>query len=285
MAFATRPRAYQLPEKKENSTIIIRIECIRLRRFPSPRRRPARRVRRTRAATGRRRAHTVAHDRHESGETTPNAPLCCCDGTEGRHRDRSAPSRRGRRADGARRSPRRPAAPAARQGNAWPMGGGCPRRSGNTAVTETVPAWLAARLAARSRSRPSEAPRRAHGSPGVTSSLLYHGHHGCQQTARLTTGGRTGVTAAQGMCGSLPKFRVIPRECPVEARQLMIICPYPFCNASCKCGLGRPVDLVRRRSLLEGEGRGEVPMMSGSAVRYPVQVQVAPEAARCERSA
>ena len=132
---------------------------------------------------------------------------------------------------------------------------------------------------------PIEGPRRAHGSPGVPSSLLYHGHHGCRQAARLTTGGRTGVTAAQGMCGSLPKFRVIPRECPVEACQLMIICPYPFCNASCKSGLGRPVDLVRRRSLLEGEGRGEVPMMSGSAVRYPAQVQVAPEAARCERSA
>ena len=138
---------------------------------------------------------------------------------------------------------------------------------------------------ARSRYRVSKAPRRARGSPGVTSSLLYHRHHGRQQAARLTTGGRIGVTAAQGICGSLPKFRLIPRECPVEARQLMIICPYPFCNASCKSGLGRPVDLVRRRSLLEGEGRGEVPMMSGSAVRYPVQVQVAPEAARCERSA
>ena len=138
---------------------------------------------------------------------------------------------------------------------------------------------------ARSRSCLSGAARRAHGSPGVTSSLLYHRHHGRQQATRLTTGGRIGVTAAQGICGSLPKFRVIPRECPVEAHQLMIICPYPFCNASCKSGLGRPVDLVRRRSLLEGEGRGEVPMMSGSAVRCPVQVQVAPEAARCERSA
>jgi len=89
----------------------------------------------------------------------------------------------------------------------------------------------------------------------------------------------------QEMCGSLPKFRVIPGECPVEGRQLMIICPYPFCNASWKSGLGRPVDLVRRRSLLEGEGRGEVTMVSGPAGRYPVQVQVAFEAARCERSA
>lgn len=87
------------------------------------------------------------------------------------------------------------------------------------------------------------------------------------------------------MCGSLPKFGVIPRECPVEGRHLMIICPYPICNASWKSGLGRPVDLVRRRSLLREEGRGEVPKMSGPAVRCPVQVQVAFGAARCERIA
>jgi hypothetical protein len=48
---------------------------------------PPRRVRRTRPATGRRRAHTVAHGRHESGETAPDAALCCCDGTVGRHLD------------------------------------------------------------------------------------------------------------------------------------------------------------------------------------------------------
>jgi hypothetical protein len=63
-----------------------------------PRRRAPRRVRRSRAATGRRRAHTVAHSCRESGETTPDAPLCCCDGTEGRHLDGSAPAGRGRRA-------------------------------------------------------------------------------------------------------------------------------------------------------------------------------------------
>lgn len=37
------------------------------------------------------------------------------------------------------------------------------------------------------------------------------------------------------------KFRVIPGECPVGGSQLMIICPYPFCDASWKRGLGRPV--------------------------------------------
>ena len=39
----------------------------------------------------------------------------------------------------------------------------------------------------------------------------------------------------------LAKFRVIPGECPVGGSQLMIICPYPFCDASWKRGLGRPV--------------------------------------------
>jgi len=63
---------------------------------------------------------------------------------------------------------------------------------------------------------------------------------------------RLEVTVVQEMCSSLTKFRVIPGECPVERRQLVIICPYPFCNASWKSGLGYPVDLVRRRSLLGG---------------------------------
>jgi hypothetical protein len=57
-----------------------------------------------------------------------------------------------------------------------------------------------------------------------------------------------------GRTDLLPKFRLIPGECPVEDSRLMIICPYPFCDASWKSGLGRPVDLVRRRSLLRGEG-------------------------------
>jgi hypothetical protein len=50
-----------------------------------------------------------------------------------------------------------------------------------------------------------------------------------------------------------PKLRVFPGECRVEGRRLMIICPYPFCNASWKS--------------------------------CPVLVQVAFGAARCERSA
>jgi hypothetical protein len=50
-----------------------------------------------------------------------------------------------------------------------------------------------------------------------------------------------------------PKLRVITGECRVEGRRLMIICPYPFCNASWKS--------------------------------CPVLVQVAFGAARCERSA
>ena len=45
----------------------------------------------------------------------------------------------------------------------------------------------------------------------------------------------------QRMDSTLAKFRVIPGECPVGGSQLMIICPYPFCNASWKRGLGRPV--------------------------------------------
>jgi hypothetical protein len=44
-----------------------------------------------------------------------------------------------------------------------------------------------------------------------------------------------------GVDSTLAKFRVIPGECPVGASQLMIICPYPFCDASWKRGLGRPV--------------------------------------------
>jgi hypothetical protein len=32
-----------------------------------------------------------------------------------------------------------------------------------------------------------------------------------------------------------PKLRVIPGECRVEGRRLMIICPYPICSASWKC--------------------------------------------------
>ena len=40
-------------------------------------------------------------------------------------------------------------------------------------------------------------------------------------------------TEADGWVSS--KLRVIPVECRVEACQLMIICPYPFCSASWKC--------------------------------------------------
>jgi len=53
------------------------------------------------------------------------------------------------------------------------------------------------------------------------------------------------------MCGSLPKFTAIPAECPVQGRQLMIICPYPFCNAGWKSGLGGPVVFAQQRSLLK----------------------------------
>lgn len=67
---------------------------------------------------------------------------------------------------------------------------------------------------------------------------------------------RARVPTLRRMCGSLPNFTVIPAECPVAGSQLMIICPYPFCNASWKSGLGRPVILKQRRSLLR-EGRGE----------------------------
>ncbi len=54
--------------------------------------------------------------------------------------------------------------------------------------------------------------------------------------ARLTR-----MTDLQKMGATLAKFRVIPGECPVGGSQLMIICPYPFCDASWKRGLGRPV--------------------------------------------
>jgi len=83
---------------------------------------------------------------------------------------------------------------------------------------------------------------------------------------------------------ALTKFRVIPGECPVAGSQLMIICPYPFCDASWKRGLGRLVGPCSAAIVAEGR-ESEVPMMSGSVVRCPVEVQVALDAARCERSA
>lgn len=67
---------------------------------------------------------------------------------------------------------------------------------------------------------------------------------------------RVSVAFLQRKCGSLPNFTVIPAECPVGGSQLMIICPYPFCNAGWKSGLGRPVVLAQRSSLLR-EGRGK----------------------------
>jgi hypothetical protein len=86
------------------------------------------------------------------------------------------------------------------------------------------------------------------------------------------------------MESSLAKFRVIPRECPVEGSQLMIICPYPFCVTL--AGEGASAALSARAAAMVAERRErEVPMMSGSAVRCPAQVQVALKAARCERSA
>ena len=53
--------------------------------------------------------------------------------------------------------------------------------------------------------------------------------------------GSTRMTKFKSMDSTLAKFRVIPGECPVGGSQLMIICPYPFCDASWKRGLGRPV--------------------------------------------
>jgi hypothetical protein len=53
--------------------------------------------------------------------------------------------------------------------------------------------------------------------------------------------GSTRPTKLRRMDSTLAKFRVIPGECPLGGSQLMIICPYPFCDASWKRGLGRPV--------------------------------------------
>jgi hypothetical protein len=89
-----------------------------------------------------------------------------------------------------------------------------------------------------------------------------------------------------GGCVSLPKFRVITRECPVRQCQLMIICPYPFWDASWKSRLGRSVVLEQRRSReVVVRGRRGVPMLSGSSVRCPLRVRATWKAARCERSA
>ena len=64
----------------------------------------------------------------------------------------------------------------------------------------------------------------------------------------------------------------------------MIICPYLFCVTL--AGRGASAALSARAAAIVAEGRErEVPMMSGSAVRRPVEVQVAHEAARCDRSA
>jgi hypothetical protein len=99
----------------------------------------------------------------------------------------------------------------------------------------------------------------------------------------------SGVVKLWQVYGCLPKFGVIPGECPVEDSQLMIICPYPFCNASCEEWPWPPCRPRAAAIVAEGGGRGgEVPMMSGLAVlavRCPVQVQMTLEAARCERSA
>jgi hypothetical protein len=61
---------------------------------------------------------------------------------------------------------------------------------------------------------------------------------------RRATGGHLPIGKPQGAteghppvgkerreCGSLPRFAVIPTECSVGGRRLMIICPYPFCDA------------------------------------------------------
>jgi hypothetical protein len=86
--------------------------------------------------------------------------------------------------------------------------------------------------------------------------------------------------------GTLPKFRAITRECPLRRCRLMIICPYPFCDASWKNGFGL---LSSSRSGTHARpwryGRRGVPMKSGSPVRCPIQVHTTLKAARCERSA
>ena len=95
--------------------------------------------------------------------------------------------------------------------------------------------------------------------------------------------GHSPMTKLQRMGPSLAKFRVIPGECPVAASQLMIICPYPFCDASWR---GASAALSARAAAIVAEGRErEVPIMSGSAVRCPAQIQVARKTARCKRSA
>jgi hypothetical protein len=48
---------------------------------------------------------------------------------------------------------------------------------------------------------------------------------------RGATGGRPPVGKERRERGSLPRFAVIPTECSVGGRRLMIICPYPFCDA------------------------------------------------------
>jgi hypothetical protein len=108
-----------------------------------------------------------------------------------------------------------------------------------------------------------------------------HRRAGGRATAECRTVGTLGR-----MCVSLPKFRVITRKWPVRQWQLMIICPYPFCDASWKSRPGRSVVLEQRRSRgVVVRGRRGVPMMSGSSVRCPLRVNATYEAARCMRSA
>ena len=142
-----------------------------------------RQVRRIRAATGRRRggggrtrSHTAAATLARRPRLEPYAAAMAiwADILTGARRPGETGGRAALAVSDAG-SPCRPASPAARQGREWPMLGGRPRRSGNPAVTDTVPAWLAGRSAARGldpgyrRPRCGPADRRAsHRLPCIT---------------------------------------------------------------------------------------------------------------------
>ena len=163
-------------------------------------------------------------------------------------------------------------------------------QTGKKPVTSGVAAWRGSRQSDQvTRLRPAQAATslalaetdRWASTGGYSHRLIRGGRH----RRHVRAAPRARVPDLRRMCGSLAKFTVIPAECPVGGSQLMIICPYPICNASWKSGLGRSCRPHAAALVAERRERG-VPMTCGLTVRHRVQVQVAAlEAARCVRSA
>ena len=102
-------------------------------------------------------------------------------------------------------------------GTARKATGDClPGRSHRGATENPPPAW--GRAPGRPCRRVTEGRRVMGGSPPGRSS-------------RRSAWGHTPERSARRDCGSSPRFGVIPAECSVGEHHLVIICPYPFCDA------------------------------------------------------